>query len=76
MRYVKWLKEAKLEDLESALVIWIRQVNVNNVTATDEVIKEHEKVLGQQMNVANFIQLVMYFASKVCRITWYYTKYR
>jgi hypothetical protein len=37
---VKWLKGAKLENLEDALVIWIRQVNERNGSATGGVIKE------------------------------------
>jgi hypothetical protein len=35
---VKWLKDAKLEDLEGALVIWIGQVNAKNGEA--EVVTE------------------------------------
>jgi hypothetical protein len=48
------LKGARLDDLKDALDIWIWQVNVNNGTATDEVIKEQVKVLGQQMSVKSF----------------------
>jgi hypothetical protein len=51
---VKWLKCAKLEDLEDALVIWNGGV-VKNGTATDEFIKEQAKILGQQMSVTNVI---------------------
>jgi hypothetical protein len=44
---LKWLKGAKLEDLEAVLIIWLGQVNLKNGTATDEVIKEQVKVLGK-----------------------------
>jgi hypothetical protein len=44
---VKWLKGVKLADPEDVLVIWIGQVNSKNGAATDEVIKEQAKVLGQ-----------------------------
>jgi hypothetical protein len=60
---VKWLKGAKLEDLADALVIWIWQVNVKNGKATDEIIKEQVKLLGQQMSVTNFVYKTdIYFA--------------
>jgi hypothetical protein len=34
-------------------------VNAKNGIATDEVIKEHAKVLGQQVNVTNFVHKVV-----------------
>jgi urease gamma subunit len=57
---VKWLNGAKLEDLEDVLIISIRQVNAKNGTETDEVMKEQAKVLGQQMNVTNFVHKKWY----------------
>jgi hypothetical protein len=41
---VKWLKCAKLEDLEDELVIWIGQVNVKN-RKSNEVIKKKQQYL-------------------------------
>jgi hypothetical protein len=52
---VKRLKGAKHEDLEDALIIWIGQVNARNGTATDGVIKQQAKVIGQRMGVKNFV---------------------
>jgi hypothetical protein len=52
---VLWLKGGKLQDLDDTLVTWIGQVNVKNGTAIDEVIKEQEKILGQQMTVTDFL---------------------
>jgi hypothetical protein len=49
------LKDEKLKDLAGSLNIWERQMNAKNGTATDEVIKEQAKVLGQQMRVTNFV---------------------
>jgi hypothetical protein len=45
---VKWLKGAKLVDIQDALIIWIGQVNTKNGTASDEV-------LGTWMSVTNFV---------------------
>jgi hypothetical protein len=65
IKHVKWSNGAKLEDIVDALVIWIGQVNVKNVTATDEVIKEEAKVIGQQMCVTQFVHKNWYvFCSK------------
>jgi hypothetical protein len=44
---VKWLKVAKLEDLEDVLVIWIGQLNSKSGTVIDEVIKEQAKILSR-----------------------------
>jgi hypothetical protein len=52
---VKWLKVAKLEDLEDELIIWTGQVNEKNGTATNEVVEEQAKVLEQQTNLTNFV---------------------
>jgi hypothetical protein len=47
------------------LVIWIGQLHTNNETATDEVIKEQAKILGQQMSVTNFVKKKFFlFCSK------------
>jgi hypothetical protein len=46
---VTLFKGTKFEDIEDASVIWMGQVNVKNGTATDEVIKEEVKAVGQQM---------------------------
>jgi hypothetical protein len=62
---LKWLKNAKLENPEDALVIWPGQVKRKNDTATVEVIKEQAKVCRQYMSVANFIHKNWYvFAPK------------
>jgi hypothetical protein len=62
---VEWMMGAELEDLEDVLVIWIGQMHTNSETATDEVIKEHGKGLGEQMSVTNFVQKNLYvFCSK------------
>jgi hypothetical protein len=37
---VKWLKGAKLEVTEDALVIWIWQVHMKHWAASDEIIKK------------------------------------
>jgi hypothetical protein len=40
-------------------------MNVKNGTATDGVIKEQAKIIGQQMSVTNFVQKIWYvFFSK------------
>jgi hypothetical protein len=33
------------------------QMNVKNGTETDEFVKEHAKVIGQQMGVTNFVYI-------------------
>jgi hypothetical protein len=70
---LKWLKGAKLEDLEDALVIWIGQVDTNNETATDGVVKEQAKILRKQMSVTMsqilYTKTSKYFAPKTDRIT-------
>jgi hypothetical protein len=45
---VKWLKGEKLKDLKDALIIWMRQMNAKNRTATDKVIKEQVEVLDSR----------------------------
>jgi hypothetical protein len=57
---LKWLKGAKPGDLEDVLLIWIGKLNMKTGTATDEVIKEQGKVLGQQTATNSD----MYFAPK------------
>jgi hypothetical protein len=52
---VKWLKRAKHQDAEDALIIWIGQVNAKNGTATDDIIKEQAKIIGQQTGVTNYV---------------------
>jgi hypothetical protein len=52
---VKWLKDAKREDLEDMLVIWTGQVNEKSGTAADEEIKAHGKVFSND-NATNFVQ--------------------
>jgi hypothetical protein len=56
----------KLEDLEDALDICTGQVNAKNEIATDDIITEQAKVLGQHMSVTNFVHKNWYvFCSKV-----------
>jgi hypothetical protein len=57
MRKCKKLKGATIENLEDASVIWIGQVNARNGTATDKVIKQRAKALGEQIGVINFVAL-------------------
>jgi hypothetical protein len=55
----------KKKDLEDMLIIWIRQVQTNNVTGTDEVIKDQVKILEEQMYATNFEhKICTCFASK------------
>jgi hypothetical protein len=73
---VKWLKSAKVENLEDALVIWIWQENAKNGTVTDEVSKEEVKALCQQRSVTQklvsiFLQKLHYSKDQYC-IRWYY----
>jgi hypothetical protein len=44
------LKGIKLKN-----IIWMGQMNVRNGTETDEFVKEHAKVIGQQMGVTNSV---------------------
>lgn len=54
VKSVRWLKDAKLEDLEvHELVVWAGKVNTKNGT-TNTVLKETTKVHEQQHNVTNF----------------------
>jgi hypothetical protein len=61
---VKFLKHAKFEDREDALVrpILIGQVNAKSGTVTDEVIKEQAKVLSQQMSVKFSTEKLVFFS--------------
>jgi hypothetical protein len=49
------LRGAKHQGTEDALIIWLQQVNAKNGTATDEIIKEQAKILGQQMGVTSYV---------------------
>jgi hypothetical protein len=42
---VKWPKDAKLEDLEDVLVIWLWHRHTDSGTAADEALKGQAKVL-------------------------------
>jgi hypothetical protein len=39
---VRWLKDAKLEDLEGVLVVWMRQVNAKNGTKQMKLLRNKE----------------------------------
>jgi hypothetical protein len=50
------LKNPKPEDL-----FWMGQVNTKNGTASDEIVKEHAKVIKQQNGVSNFVYKSWYY---------------
>jgi hypothetical protein len=59
----KWLKGEKFQ--EDAVVIWIGVMNERNRTTTDEYIKKHAKIIGQQIRVKNSVhEPVKFFAPK------------
>lgn len=43
------------EDPVDVVVIWTGLVNVKNGTASDEIIKEEMKLIGQYVGVVNFV---------------------
>jgi hypothetical protein len=64
---VKWLKGTEYEDLEDELVIWNGQINAKNETATDEIITELAKVVGQKMNVTSCVNKVFVYLAPEMR---------
>ena len=48
-RRCKRIRRGKFEDLEEVLFQWFVQKRTNNVTITDELLKEKAKMLGKQM---------------------------
>ena len=51
---VKRIKTTKLEDLEDALYIWIKQMIAKNATITRDIIRKLANIFGQKVNITFF----------------------